>query len=202
MADPEYFTLAEFRLLPDMSNTTKYTDALVLAAAAYVTAIVERECNTSFIARAVTSEVHDGGRYEIALRSPYVQSITSATEDGVAVTSTLRAGPGGVLRRFSSSTSYIPIWWNAGVGNIAVSYMAGYSATVPSDLAEAVKQATRARLMETSATSGIDDRRTALTTEMGTINFVIAGEGRPTGYPVVDEVIMGWKRKLDVFGFA
>ena len=202
MADPEYFTLAEFRLLPDMSNVTKYTDALVLASAAYVTAIVERECNTSFIARTVTGEIHDGGRYEIALRSPYVQSVTSATEDGVAVTSTLRAGPGGVLRRYSSTTSFIPIWWNAGVGNIAVTYMAGYSSTVPSDLAEAVKQGTRARLMDTSATAGINDRRTSMTNEAGTVSFVIAGEGRPTGYPVVDEVIMGWKRKLDVFGFA
>jgi len=83
-----------------------------------------------------------------------------------------------------------------------VTYQAGYSATVPDDIREAAMQATRARLMETATNTGVDDRRTSLSNDMGTISFVIAGEGRPTGYPVVDEVIMGWKRKLDVFGFA
>jgi len=106
MTDPDYFTLAAFRLLPDMSNTTKYPDANVLAAAQYVTAIIEREVGTSFIARTVTGELHDGGRQEIPLRRAYVLSVTSATEDGVAVTDTLRA-TSGVLRRFAAG-SYIP----------------------------------------------------------------------------------------------
>lgn len=201
MADPEYFTLAEFRDMPDMSDTTKYTEAKVLDAAAHITGIVEREVGTAFVARTVT-EVYDGGGTEIVLRQPFVQSVTSATEDGVAVTDVLRA-KSGVLRKFSAGT-YTPNTWTTGIGNVSVTYIHGYStlATIPADIQEAVKQATRARLMETSTTAGINDRRTSMTNEAGTVSFVLAGEGRPTGYPAVDEVIMGWKRKLDVFGFA
>ena len=44
--------------------------------------------------------------------------------------------------------------------------------------------------------SAIDDRRTSLSTEQGTVSYVIAGEDRPTGYPDVDAVIMRWARKL------
>lgn len=202
MADPDYFTLVDFRLMPDMDDATKYTEAKVLDAAAYITGIVEREVGTSFVERTVTDEVHDGGSDGIALANSFVRSVTSATEDGVAVTDTLRA-KGGVLRRFAAG-SFIPGWWTAGVGNVSVTYVAGYStlATIPDDIRGAVMQGTRARLLETRSNATIDDRRTALTTEAGTVNFVIAGEGRPTGFPVVDEVIMGWKRKLDVFGFA
>lgn len=200
MADPEYFTLAEFRAMPDMSDTTKYPEAAVLAAAAYITAIIERECGTSFIGRTVTGELCDGGNYGVVLSRPFVVSVTSATQDGVAVTDSLRVS-GGVVQRFAAG-SYTQTQWSSGFGNVAVTYVAGYSSTPPADIKSAAMQGTRARLLEIASTSGVDDRRTSLSTEMGTVSFVIAGEGRPTGYPVVDEVIMGWKRKLDVFGFA
>lgn len=201
MADPDYFTMTAFRDLADMGDATKYPDASVEDAADYITAIVEREVGTAFVARTVT-ETYDGGCDAIVLRQPFVQSVTSATEDGVAVTDTLRAASG-VLRKFSAGT-YTPLSWVSGVRNVSVTYVHGYStlATIPADIRGAVMQATRARLMETSSTAGINDRRTSLTNETGTVSFVVAGEGRPTGYPVVDEVIMGWKRKLDSFGFA
>lgn len=201
MADPDYFTLTAFRDMADMSDATKYPDAVVEDAADYITGIVEREVGTSFVARTVT-ETYDGGGSAIVLRKPFVQSVTSATEDGVAVTDTLRAA-NGVLRKYAAGT-YTPLSWTSGVGNVSVTYVHGYStlATIPADIRGAVMQGVRARLMETSSTAGINDRRTSLTNEAGTVNFVVAGEGHPTGYPVVDEVIMGWKRKLDVFGFA
>lgn len=200
MTEPDYFLLADFRQLPDVSNATKYPDALVLAAAAYITAIIEREVGTSFVARTVTAEIHDGGCDAVVLKSSFVRSVTSASVDGVAVTNDLRA-PSGVLRQFSAGT-YTPVVFASGTGNVSVTYQSGYSAAPPDDIKSAAMQATRARLMETSASASIDDRRTSLSNESGTVNFVIAGEGRPTGYPVVDEVIMGWKRKLNVFGFA
>lgn len=200
MADPDYFTLAEFRLLPDMGDSTKYPEDRVLAVAAYITAIIEREVGTSFVARTVTDEVANGGADVVILKSPFVLSVTSATEDGVTVTDDLQVY-GGVIRRFTSG-SYTPTYWSDGTSNILVTYEAGYSTEPPADIKEAAMQATRARLLETVSTSGIDDRRTSLSNEMGTVNFVIAGEGRPTGYPVVDEVVMGWKRKLNLPGIA
>lgn len=197
---PDYFTLAELRALPEMSDAATYTDARIEAAAAYVVAIIEREVGTSFVARTVTNEMHDGGADVIVLDSPYVLSVTSVTEDGVAVTDTLRA-PDGVLRRFLPNT-YTPSYWTGGSGNVLVTYQAGYSTTPPADIKEAALLATRARLLETNSNAGIDDRRTSVNTDMGVINYVVAGENRPTGYPQADAVILGWKRRLNAGGIA
>lgn len=195
MSDPEYFTLAEFRGLPDMSNTTKYTDARVLAAAAYITAIVERVVGTSFIARTVTSEVRNGGSCGIPLKKLHVLSVTSATENGVAVTDTLTAEYG-VLRRYPTG-SLIPREWYDGIGNIRVTYQAGYSSTPPGDLKEAVMQGTRARLLDYDSTARLNDRRSSISNDTGgTTTFVLAGVERPTGYPDVDAVILGYRDLL------
>lgn len=203
MADPEYFLLSELRALPQMSDTTTYTEARCLAAAAYITAIIEREVGTSFISRTVTGEIHDGGCYEIVLNKPHALSVTSATEDGAAVTDVLRV-KAGIVRKFSASTSYTPGYWAAGTGNVAVTYAAGYCllADIPKDIKEAAMKGARAHLLSTNSNATIDDRRTSMNTEMGTINYVIAGENRPTGYPEVDAVILGWKAKLNNYGFA
>lgn len=200
MPEPDYFSLQEFRTRPQMSDGVKYPDERVLDVAAEIVGIIEREVGTSFIGRAVIDEVHDGGTDAIVLGEPFVLSATSATEDGVAVTDDLRVR-GGVLRRFAAGT-YTPITWAAGIGNIAVSYLAGYSATPPPDIKGAAMAATRARLLETAADAGMHDRRTSLSTDQGVVSFVVPGEDRPTGYPSVDAVILGWKARLDVLGFA
>lgn len=199
----DYFLEAELRALPQMSDTATYTTARIDAAAAYITAIIEREVGTSFVARTVTGEVHNGGTYGIVLRKPHVLSVTAATEDGVAVTDTLRA-QSGILRRFSSATSYTPGYWAAGTGNVAVTYQAGYTALadIPKDVKEAALKGTRAHLLATNSNANVDDRRTSINTEAGTVNYVIAGADRPTGYPEVDAVILGWKARLDLYGFA
>lgn len=203
MADPEYFLLTELRALPQMSDTTTYTEARCLAAAAYITAIIEREVGTSFVSRTVTGEVHDGGTYDIVLNKPHVLSVTSATEDGAAVTDVLRV-KSGIVRKFSSASSYTPGYWAAGTGNVAVTYAAGYCvlADIPKDIKEAAMKGTRAHLLATNSNAAIDDRRTSMNTEQGQVQFVIAGEKRPTGYPEVDAVILGWKARLDNYGFA
>lgn len=203
MADPEYFTLAELRALPQMGDTVTYTEARCLAAAAHITATIEREVGTSFIARTVTGEVHDGGCYGIVLNKAHVLSVTSATEDGAAVTDTLRV-KSGIVRRFPSASSFTPGYWSAGTGNVAITYQAGYCVLVdiPKDIKEAALKGTRAHLLASDSDALIDDRRTSLNTDQGTVNFVIAGPDRPTGYPEVDAAILGWKAKLDVYGFA
>lgn len=187
---PEYFTLEEVQDTPDVDF--EYTEERVEAVAAAVVSIIEREVGTSFIARTVTDEVHDGGGNAIILRSPYVLSVTSATEDGVAVTDSLVVR-NGVVRKVSG---YSVLSWNHGYGNVTVTYEAGYSATPPADVKEQALRATRARLLETADDASMNDRRTSLNTDMGVINFTTAGENRPTGYPTVDEMILGWKRRL------
>ncbi len=193
---PDYFTLDELAALPNMTEA-RYTTARKEAAAAYVVGIIEREVETSFIARTVTDEVHDGGGTGILLNTPYVLSVTSATENGVAVTDTLRVHHG-IVRRFASATATTPSRWAAGVGNIKITYQAGYSVTPPGDIKEAALQATRWRLLTTNSNSDLNARQTSITNEMGgTVNLSVAGPGRPTGYPDVDAVIIGWKSRLN-----
>lgn len=197
---PEYFTLPELNALPNMGEQ-RYTDARKEAAAAYVVGIIERVVGTSFVARTVTAEVHDGGAYEIVLDKPHVISVTSATESGSAVTDSLSV-KGGVLQKFASG-SYTPGWWTTGTRNVTVTYQAGYSAAAPADLKEAALLATRWRLIASNSNSDMNARQTSITNEMGgTVQYAIASAERPTGYPEVDAVIIGWRDRLNVFGFA
>lgn len=195
----DYFTETELKALPDMSSETS---ARILAAGEWAQGVIERVVGTSFVARTVTGEVHDGGRSEIVLNKPHVLSVTSATEDGVSVTDTLRVRSG-IVRRFSGATSFTPITWSSGTGNVLVTYQAGYSATPPADIKEAALQATRWHLLEGKASNVTSPRQTSVSNDMGgTVNFAVAGPDRPTGYPEVDAVIVGWRDQLDVFGFA
>lgn len=189
---PDYFTLAELKALPDMSG---FSDERIEATAAGVVAIIEREVGTSFVPRTITNESHDGGGV-VMLNMPHVISITSATVNGVAMTG-LQASSG-VLRASTGSTSFA-----SGYGNVLVTYQAGYSTTPPADIKEAALKATRWKLLESKASSDVSARQTSMTTDMGgTVNYAVAGPDRPTGYPDVDAVIIGWRDKLGVFGFA
>lgn len=197
---PEYFTLDEVRGLPDVDQILDYPEERVEAAAAYIVSVIEREVGTSFVPRTVTAEVHDGGTTGVTLSRGYVTSVTSATIGGVAVTDTLLAERG-VLYRFATGTT-APLAWPAGTGNITVTYQAGYSTVPPADVKEMALKGTRAHLLANAEASSINDRRTSISTDMGQINYVVAGENRPTGYPEVDAMILGWKARLDVLGFA
>lgn len=194
MAEPDYFTKAELQALPDMSGET---EARILAAAAWAVGIIERECRTSFVARTVTDEIHDGGTDAILLDTPYVLSVTSAKESGVAVTDTLRARHG-ILRRYSSATASTPARWAAGIENVAVTYESGYSLVPPPDIKEAALSATRWHLLEQRASNVNAPRQTSSTNDMGgTVSYAVAGPDRPTGYPEVDAVIVGWRKRLN-----
>lgn len=156
--------------------------------------IIERVCQTSFVARTVTGEVHDGGCYEIFLDKPWALSVTSATENGVAVTDTLRLKNGRVLRY--ASGSYTPRPWLAGFDNVAITYQAGYSATVPADIKDAALQATRYRLLTRASTASMNDRATSITNEFGNVNLSVATKDTPFGLPEVDSVVTSWRDYL------
>jgi hypothetical protein len=192
---PDYFTLNELKALPDMASG--YTDARMEAAAAGVVGIIEREVETSFIGRTITDEPHDGGVDAILLDQRFVQSVTTVKENGVTLTDTIRVSRG-VLRRFGSEWASTPTRFADGFGNVQVTYVAGYSATVPDDVKEAALKATRWALIESKASNNVSPRQTTITNELGgTVSFATAGPDRPTGYPDVDAVIVGWRRRLN-----
>lgn len=168
---PEYFTLGEFRELANMDDEGKYPDSVIERAAAYVVAVIERVVGTSFVPRSFTRSLPLSGGIPV-LASPYVLEVSDVVADPF------------------------------GSQNATVTYLAGYSETPPADIKEAAMQATRARVLETASNAKVSDRVSQMTNEAGgTTSFVLPGQDRPTGYPDVDAVIMGWRRRLFGLGF-
>jgi hypothetical protein len=204
----DYFTLAELRAMPDMNDFTKYGDARLTAAGEWIQALIEREVGTSFVPRS-TVDVLDGSDQDrwggLFLSKPFVLSVTAITSNGVAFTAPQLAEvsvQSGILYRRPAGSygGYTP--WDAGCRNIVVTYSAGYSTTPPSDLKDAALQGARYRVMRTAVSVGISDRATSVTNDLGNVQLSIPGSDRPTGLPEVDQVIVGWRDKLNVFGFA
>lgn len=200
-----YFTLADVRALPDMADTAKHSDQRLTAAGEWMEALIEREVGTSFVARVTTETLSgddqdsDGG---LKLGTPWVLQITAVTSNGAAFTAPqlaeVKVADGYIFRQpgFASSTA-----WDTGVRNIVITYNAGYSATPPFDIKDAALQGTRYRALRTIG-AGVSDRATAITNELTTTQLSTAGTDRPTGLPEVDVVIVGWRNKLNLFGFA
>lgn len=191
-----YFTTAELRDLPDMDDEERFPDARLEAAHDWIVSIIERECDTSFIATSVTETLNGTGIEPLMLTSAYVQSVQSVTVDGVSVTAPVLADMNiqhGMLYYGDGTT-----WSNASRGNVTVTYTAGYSTTPPADLKEAALRAARNWLLTNDAWSGKDTRVTAITNEYGNMQLSVAGPDRPTGLPEVDATIMAWARKVRV----
>lgn len=193
---PDYFTLPEFRTLPDMGDATTYPDVDVERAAAYFTAIVEREVGEPFIPRTYTETLDGSGRGTLLLSRSSVRSLASVTISGVTVDTTYLDVTAGVLRYVGRTP------WTYGIGNVAVTYTAGQYDTCPADIKEPVMWAVRDRLLSQSDQAGVDVRRTSITTDFGTTNYVLPGEKRPTGYPDLDAAIAGRIRSTPSLGFA
>jgi hypothetical protein len=107
---PDYFTLEEFRELPQMGDTDKYPDARINAVAAALTTIIERKVGTSFVSRTYT-KVLPQVNGDVVYATPYVLETTSVSD-----TSSLLSDPCG---------------WAGGSRNVTVTYRAGYSDEPP-----------------------------------------------------------------------
>lgn len=194
---PDYFTLLELRALPDVSSVSKYPNDRVEAVAAKFVDIIEREVGTAFIERLVT-ETFDGGDFAIVPGKSHPREIVEVLENGVDVTASAAIKDGTLVKL----SGYALSRWTPGVQNVEVTYSYGYAAEPPADVKEQALQATRLHLMSTSATNWANSRQTSMSTDMGVLGFVVAGPDRPTGYPELDAVIIGWRDRLDLYGFA
>ena len=195
-----YFTTAELRALPDLSDTSRFPDARLVAAHDWVVAIIERECGTSFIATTVTETLNGTGTAALFLSSPYVRSVTSVSVDDVALTAPELADV--LIQHGALYYSNGTYWSQATRGNVTVVYTAGYSTAPPADLKEAALRGARNWLLTNDAWSGKDTRATSITNEFGNMQLSVAGPDRPTGLPEVDATIMAWARKVRIPGIA
>lgn len=198
---PEYFSLAELTAMPNVG--TDFADPVKEAAAAYVVAVIEGNVGTSFVERTVTDEVHSGTRANrqnraLALTHRYPREVTALAVDGVALTGPELAEVDvvrGVVQRFDAGSSS-PVEWSPGRRNILVTYTRGYSDVPPADVKDAALQATRYRLLTTRAKTGVSDRATSITNEMGNVHLATAGKDGAFGLPEVDEVVARYRRAL------
>lgn len=198
MPDPDYFTLAEFRELPDMDDEGRYSDDKVEAAAAYLTETVEREVGVPLVPRTATETLDGTGGLALVLSHVHVRSLTSVTVGGTSVDVNDLTATHGLLRYVNRSTS-----WPVGISNVVAVYSYGEYATCPDDIKDPVMWATRDRLLNQSTQAGANARRTSVSNDIGgTTTFVLAGEKRPTGYPDLDAAIAGRRRSDYVTGFA
>lgn len=193
----EYFAEAELRALPQMSDEVTYTDARVDVAAAFVVSRIEGFVRTSFIARSHT-ETFDGGVDAIVLGQPHARALTTVTVNGSAVATNLFSLRSGVVRYLDRSS-----FASGNVDAVSITYTAGYSAAVPGDIKEAALAWTRWRLLATNSNAEMDARQTQVTNEFGgTTIYAVAGKDRPSGFPEVDAVLIDWRDRINVYGFA
>lgn len=193
-----YFTTDELRALPDVDTPPdRFNAERCEAAHDWIAAVVERECETSFIVSTTTDQILSGGGLDyLRLPQPYVRSVTAVTVDGAAYDADGLAAlylEDGYLYAATGST-----WPTTSRGNVTVSYTYGYSTTPPADLKEAMLRGARYWLLTGNAWSPSDSRSTGISNEFGNITLSVAGEGRPTGLPDVDTTIMAWARKVRV----
>lgn len=198
MADPDYFTLEEFRDLADMSDDETYTDAKVLAAAAYFVEIVEREVGRPMVSREFTETFDGAGQRGLVLGQVDVTEVSDVTVNGDDVDPTGLTVASGVLRFLGGG-----LWSGAAPSNVVVTYTAGKTAECPADVKDAVMWATRDRLVNQSGQNGIDPRKSSQSNDLGgTTTYLLPGEKRPTGYPDLDAVIASYVRNTASLGFA
>lgn len=190
-----YFTTDELRSLPDLSDSSRFSDERLEDAHDWIVGIIERECETSFIPRVITEILDGRGRVGLTLAQRYALSVDAVSINGVvsptpAATFLVRDGS----LHYKSGAR----WSASALGNVEVTYTAGYSITPPPDLKQAALRAARNWLLTMDAWSGKDSRATSISNEYGNIELATAGEGAPTGIPDVDATIMAWKRKVAV----
>lgn len=182
---PTHFTLAELTALPDVAAGVD--TARVDAIEADLVGTIEREIRAPLAPATVTVAVTVAGTGAAVLPHSDVRSVTGIVRDGVPLPIAGVTSNAGILRPATPST------WSAGE-LLEVTYTHGPWATCPPDLKEPLLWAVRDRVLAGGANAGADARRTSVTTEFGTTNYVLPGEKRPTGYPALDAAIAGYER--------
>lgn len=181
-----YLTVAQVRVLPNLSDTDKFTDAEITAAIDWFEVTFEDYTGVAWAPRTVTGERHWGSGDLLVLdhlKPRTVSAVRTYTDATTTVAYTaaeladLRVDPSGVVRRHTLG------WFTSAYGLVAVDYTHGYDAP-PSDVIEAAKVAVRAHLIDDYQAN----RQYAVSTEAGIVRTSQPAGDRPFGLPEVDAV--------------
>lgn len=192
-----YFTTAELRALPDMNDTARFPDAKLTEAHDWIVAVIERECETSFIVKTATNERRSGGGVDyLRLQNAYARTVSAVTVDSGVYTAGQVAAllvEDGYLYQADGVT-----WPATARGNVLVTYTYGYAEAPPADLKQAALRGARNWLLSQHAWSGVESRATSISNGDGTFTIATPGEDRPTGWPDVDATIIAWRERVRV----
>ena len=182
-----YFTIAEARTLPSLSNTVAYTTAVITEARTAAEEAIEDACDVSFVPRTATEIVSGGGggRF-LSLRWPRVRYVNSVAVDLVDWAEPARAA---VV--VTPSGLYSPTAFPVGYGNVQVTYEHGYNAP-PGRIKRAAMLLAESFLIR----SGINDRATQV--QAGDEQLWLAPR-EPFGIGEVDAAVRDYSFRL---GFA
>jgi hypothetical protein len=180
-----YVTVAQLRARPDMT-ADRFDLQQLLNDLERVEDLVEDHCKVAFVPRAGVQRAPASHRGEFVLDQLRVTGIRWARADGVALDlADVDLDP---------RTGTITLDSVARGEVVAVGYTHGSDAP-PADLAEAVVDAVRAKLL--ADRSGMASRELSIRTEMGDRVFLAQpGTDRPTGIPEVDAVLNRYRQHV------
>lgn len=198
-----YTTLAEVRALDVLTgNEAVYPDAALTEGIAQAKRVIDDYCGTTFEYEAVTATVEGNGTSTVLARHDdgypvlFVQSVTSATVDGVAVADVSGWGayPDGRVVRDSG------VFAKPTVGpNVVLVLSAGITSSPPTDIAWAARTLARQYVLEQY--SKVPSRALSMTSDSGSyeIRAQAGGVGRPTNLPDVNAVLSRHRHRPVVF---
>jgi hypothetical protein len=184
-----YATLAELRALPDMADTTTYSDALLTQGLAYAVELVEGYCGAKFAPGPFSGAATNWGPYAASLRVldvVGVQSITAATDHkGAAIDVT------------SWTVDYDRqlVWSPVPVYDTDIR-VSGTACATPSGVPQQINWAIRtiATQYAKDLWSRIPDRALSIANDFGMTPLAQAGgNSRPTNLPDVNAVLVRYR---------
>ena len=180
-----YFTLPELRAMdPAFADTDEFPDATLATLRELVEEAIEEVTEVAFVTRTGSARLSGDGSTWLILPDSRIQSITSVSIGGVALTETELAA-----LIIDGRMVYREACWTSGVLNIVVAYTYGYTA-VP----KLIKRAALLLAKSYAVESSLDPRATAVSTGDLSYRITIAGRDGAFGIPEVDAAIAQYHR--------
>lgn len=194
-----YFSIDELRNFPSLNDATKFPVEKLVEARRIAEELIELATGVAWVPRYEFQRVKGTGTTQLLIDWPQLRAVrggkifTSADNfDSLTQTDIDSIAPNELpVANLSNGRFWIKTYvpWQ----NIEIEYEHGFDAP-PADLKDAALQYARYWLLGDS--KRISPRALDITNEMGTIRYSQPGEGRPTGIPDVDAVIMLHSRRI------